>query len=217
MILTAPNKTVEAVEAVETFSMELTPIPQPSYESLGLITISHYCLEDYPHICNNGDPSKTASGQPPIPYYSVAAGPKIPFYSELLINGEPFIVLDRGGNISNKCIDIAVPTHQEALKLGVYQTEVFIRKDQTTMDIQILTDIMDMYEALITDPNLSQEDRNICEARYYALESAIEAVELLNPCPIGEGGVCLNCGSMEVDYNDNYCSECGQAFCEEYQ
>ena len=39
---------------------------EPEY--IGTFTVTHYCLENYPHICNDGESLYTASGQAPIPY-----------------------------------------------------------------------------------------------------------------------------------------------------
>ena len=55
--------------------------------SLGEFEITHYCIENYPHICNNGDSSQTASGQTPIPDYTVATDKSIPFGTKLIIDG----------------------------------------------------------------------------------------------------------------------------------
>ena len=86
--------------------------------SLGEFEITHYCLENYPHICNNGDSSQTASGQAPIPDYTVAADKSIPFGTKLIIDGTEYEVMDRGGAITEGKLDIAVLTHQEAVNRG---------------------------------------------------------------------------------------------------
>ena len=87
-------------------------------------TITHYCLENYPHICNDGDSTKTASGETPIPNYTIAADKSIPFGTKMEIDGQIYEVMDRGGNIREKRIDIAVQTHSEALSRGVIEREV---------------------------------------------------------------------------------------------
>jgi len=94
--------------------------------SLGEFTISHYCLEDYPHICNDGDPSHTASMKTPIPYYTIAADPSVPFGTKVYIGDREYEVMDRGGDIVGRRIDLCVPTHEEALELGMVKREVFI-------------------------------------------------------------------------------------------
>lgn len=94
--------------------------------SLGEFTISHYCLEDYPHICNDGDPSHTASMKTPIPYYTIAADPSVPFGTKVYIGDREYEVMDRGGDIAGKRIDLCVPTHEEAIRRGKITREVFI-------------------------------------------------------------------------------------------
>lgn len=88
--------------------------------------ITHYCLEDYPHICNNGSSETTASGQAPIPYYTVAADKSIPFGTKIIIDGKEYEVMDRGGAIKGNRIDIAVDTHAEALNRGKLEREVIL-------------------------------------------------------------------------------------------
>lgn len=93
-------------------------IEEPETVSLGEFEITHYCLENYPHICNDGDSSRTASGQAPIPDYTVAADKSIPFGTKLIIDGMEYEVMDRGGAITEGRLDIAVLTHQEAINRG---------------------------------------------------------------------------------------------------
>lgn len=93
------------------------------YEYMGTFNISHYCCENYDHICNDGD-SITASGlqvQPGV----VAVDPDvIPLGSTVIINGTSYLAADTG--VTGSWIDIAVPTHSEALDLGVYTASVWI-------------------------------------------------------------------------------------------
>lgn len=95
-------------------------------KSIGTYTITHYCIENYPHICNDGESLKTASGQAPIPYYTVAADKSIPFGTKLVIDSKEFEVMDRGGAITTKRIDIAVQTHAETMELGKVQKQVYL-------------------------------------------------------------------------------------------
>lgn len=90
----------------------------------GTFTVTHYCLENYPHICNDGDSTQTASGETPIPYYTIAADKSIPFGTMMEIDGKQYEVMDRGGNITENRIDIAVPTHSEALSRGKFERTV---------------------------------------------------------------------------------------------
>ena len=120
---TAEEETVVTVE--ETFKMEPEEIPiQP--QSLGIFTVTHYCRENYPHICNDGDSTKTATGTTPTPGRTIAADPNVlPYGTKVLINGHEYIVEDCGGAIQQNRIDILVDTHAEALQLGIIEAEVF--------------------------------------------------------------------------------------------
>lgn len=102
---------------------------EPQLISLGEFVITHYCTENYPHICNDGDATRTATGTVPTPGRTIAVDPDvIPYGSEVVINGHTYISEDTGGAINNNRIDIVVETHEEALKKGLYSTEVFILK-----------------------------------------------------------------------------------------
>lgn len=102
-------------------------VDEPEY--IGTFTVTHYCIENYPHICNDGESLYTASGQAPIPYYTIAADESIPFGTKLIIDGKEYEVMDRGGAIKYKRIDIAVNTHDEALEKGIVQAEVYVIKE----------------------------------------------------------------------------------------
>lgn len=87
--------------------------------------VTYYCAEQYAHICNNGPPfGVTASGATLVPYQSCAVDPSIiPLGSEVVVefkDGTTWNLLahDTGGAIDGHKIDIAVSTHDEALKLG---------------------------------------------------------------------------------------------------
>lgn len=120
---TAEEETVVTVE--ETVEIEPEEIPiQP--QSLGIFTVTHYCRENYPHICNDGDSTKTATGTTPTPGRTIAADPNVlPYGTKVLINGHEYIVEDCGGAIRQNRIDILVDTHAEALQLGIIEAEVF--------------------------------------------------------------------------------------------
>ena len=99
---------------------------EPEPVSLGIYTITHYCRENYPHICNDGDSTYTATGTSPTPGRTIAADPnKLPYGTKVLINGHEYIVEDCGGAIKGNRIDILVDTHAEALQLGKYETEIY--------------------------------------------------------------------------------------------
>lgn len=98
---------------------------------LGNFVSTAYCIENYHHICNNGNPSVTANGSKPIPYQTVAVDPKvIPLGSKLKIetDGQVYYVTanDTGGAIKGNKIDIVCPTHSEAIKWGRKQVKVYL-------------------------------------------------------------------------------------------
>lgn len=95
------------------------------YRYIGECRITHYCCEskDNPHICGTGT-GLTATGVPVAPGM-VAVDPKvIPLGSTVIINGIPYLAADTG--VSGNAIDIAVPTHEEALEIGTYTASVWV-------------------------------------------------------------------------------------------
>lgn len=117
---------IERVTTPVSFN-EVSEPEEPELISLGEFTITHYCRENYPHICNDGDATRTATGTEPTPGRTIAVDPDvIPYGSEVMINGHTYIAEDTGGAINQNRIDIAVDTHAEALQKGLYSTEVFL-------------------------------------------------------------------------------------------
>ncbi len=101
-------------------------------EYLGTFVATYYCCERYPHICGTGD-GLTATGvavEPGIVAVEpgiVAVDPAvIPLGSTVVIDGAEYIAADTGGLIKGQRVDIAVPTHAEALALGVREVEVWV-------------------------------------------------------------------------------------------
>lgn len=81
--------------------------------------ITHYCIEQYAHICNDGNPSTTASGTTPTPGRTIAVDPSvIPLGSYVKIDGHVYVAEDTGGAIKGHKIDIVVKTHAEAIQKG---------------------------------------------------------------------------------------------------
>lgn len=96
-----------------------------AYEYIGECTVTYYCCEPYAHICGDGD-GLTATGLPVTPGV-VAVDPEvIPLGSTVIIDGQEYLAADTGGAIKGNHVDIAVPTHQEALELGTKTAEVWI-------------------------------------------------------------------------------------------
>lgn len=94
---------------------------------MGSFKISHYCCEKYKHICGTGS-GKTATGLDVRPGL-ISVDPRlIPLGSVVIINGKEYRAEDTGGMIKGKKIDMAVSYHQEALDLGVYYADVYVKK-----------------------------------------------------------------------------------------
>lgn len=78
--------------------------------------------------CNGSNAGRTASGAPMIPGRTVAVG-GLPFGTVLKINGQEYVVEDRGTPYGH--IDILYPDHGSASNHGIKHYEVFIRKGET--------------------------------------------------------------------------------------
>lgn len=108
-------------------AMRITDIPDSTTPQLKTIKckLTAYCIEDYPHICNDGEASTTATGTKPTPGRTVAVDPNvIPYFSNVIINGHTYIAEDCGGAIKGNRVDIVFATHQEALDFGVQYADV---------------------------------------------------------------------------------------------
>ena len=94
-------------------------------EYLGTFVATYYCCERYPHICGTGD-GLTATGVAVEPGIVAVDPAVIPLGSTVVIDGAEYIAADTGGLIRGQRVDIAVPTHAEALALGVREVEVWV-------------------------------------------------------------------------------------------
>ena len=100
----------------------------PRGKSLGVFNVSAYdaCVE-----CtgkNPGDPGYgiTASGAVATANHTIAVDPNvIPLGTHVIINGQEYVAEDTGGAIQGNCIDIYYEDHNEALKFGRKNIEVF--------------------------------------------------------------------------------------------
>ena len=85
--------------------------------------ITHYC--GCPICTGPWYGSATASGAWPQAFYTVATGSDIPFGTEIMINGQVYVVQDRG--VGNGAVDIYVGDHQLALDMGEYWADVYVK------------------------------------------------------------------------------------------
>ena len=127
-IADAPMTNDVPLQATQTFEAA----PERNLVSLGTFRITHYCVEEYHHICNNGNARTTATGNRTMPHYTVAVDPRvIPLGTRVWMNGYEYLADDTGGAIRGKRLDICVNTHVEANRYGVKYYEVFIEREGT--------------------------------------------------------------------------------------
>ena len=108
----------KAVEPVQT---------EPETVYLGTFLLSAYCGENYPHICNDGDATNTATGTRPETGRTIAVDPRIiPYGSKVIINGHTYTAEDCGGAIKGSRIDVFFATHNEALVFGMQYADVYL-------------------------------------------------------------------------------------------
>ena len=111
-----------AVESVQDGGDSADPV-LTEWQYYGNCRITHY--DAGPCCCGEWATGCTASGVLATTHHTVASGPDLPFGTEVMINGEVYVVEDRG--VDEYQIDIFVDTHEEALAMGMYYAEVFIR------------------------------------------------------------------------------------------
>ncbi len=75
----------------------------------------------------------TTSGEPVKEWYTVAAGPELPFGTKVYIphfkdkpNGGMFVVEDRGGAIKRNCIDVYMADGKACEAFGVKMLDVYV-------------------------------------------------------------------------------------------
>ena len=92
------------------------------------VVVSAYCKENYPHICNDGESTYTATGTIATAGRTIAVDPNvIPYGTSVEIDGIGVRVAeDCGGAIKGNRIDLLFDTHQEALNFGRQTKQVTI-------------------------------------------------------------------------------------------
>lgn len=115
----------EAVRAAKVAEVEEVPTEAettPEWTYYGNCRITHY--DDCAECCGVAG-NATASGVYPTPQHTVATGADLPFGTELMINGQVYVVEDRG--VDPGQVDIFVSDHETALQMGMYYTDVYVR------------------------------------------------------------------------------------------
>jgi 3D (Asp-Asp-Asp) domain-containing protein len=114
--------TTEETTVEETTDIPLTTVKFediPDYTELGTFKLTAYCA--CTKCCGKSD-GITASGKKAKAGHTVAAK-GFPFGTELYINGETYVVEDRG--VGSGVIDIYFESHSEAENFGVKYAKVF--------------------------------------------------------------------------------------------
>ena len=123
------TNSVQLQEQLDMANETLNNLKSDEYELIyiGEYKISHYCIEEYDHICGNGD-GFTATGTQIQAGRTIAVDSTyIPYGSSVYIDGYGWRVAeDCGGAIRGKHIDMAVDTHDEAMNNGVRHTGVWL-------------------------------------------------------------------------------------------
>lgn len=113
---------VESTETPEPEEIPTEPETEPEWTYYGNCRITHY--DDCADCCGVAG-NATASGVYPTPQHTVATGEDLPFGTELLINGQVYVVEDRG--VEPGQVDIFVSDHETAVQMGMYYTDVYMR------------------------------------------------------------------------------------------
>jgi len=112
-----PEVPGESVETVEEESYD------DGWVYYGTAFITHFCPCSI--CCGAYASGYTASGAWATEGRTVAAGYSIPFGTEVMINGNVYVVEDRG--VDDGVFDVFVSDHDTALAMGAYYTDVYIR------------------------------------------------------------------------------------------
>ena len=99
--------------------LEVVSEPEPMH-LYGTCRITFYC---HCATCNGRAGANCASGVQPTVNHTVANG-ALPFGTRLMIDGQEYVVEDRG--VGDFEIDIFVASHEEALQRGLYYRDVYI-------------------------------------------------------------------------------------------
>lgn len=114
-------KLVSLSDEYHTLYNACTPeINESAWQPAGEFTICHYCSCD--ECCSKHD-GITASGTVAEMGRTVAVDPDvIPLGSEVLLNGVAYVAEDTG--VHGKHIDLYIDSHDQALAMGTYKTNV---------------------------------------------------------------------------------------------
>lgn len=115
------------VETTTTQEVTTNAKPKSNRVSLGTYELTAYCACS--KCCGKSD-GITASGTKATQGRTIAADTSIlPFGTAVYINGQKYIVEDKGGAVKGKRIDIFFNSHQEAIKFGRQYATVYIKTE----------------------------------------------------------------------------------------
>lgn len=121
--LRTPEKVVTIIQTGEEVEPVIAAEEEPEAPAMhlyGNCRITFYC---HCAACNGRAGAPCASGVMPTVNHTVATG-SLPFGTRLMIDGQEYVVEDRG--VGEFEIDIYVATHEEANQRGLYYTDVWI-------------------------------------------------------------------------------------------
>ena len=127
----APAPAIEPEEDFENERIEDALLSRSSV--IDDCTVTFYCAERYKHICGTGD-GIAYDGTPVLPWATCAVDPSIiPLGSTVMVDlcdgyGLRTLVANDTG-VKGNHIDICVPTHDEALRLGIQTSTVYWCKE----------------------------------------------------------------------------------------
>ena len=122
----APAPAIEPQEDAENEQIEAALLSRSSV--IESCTVTFYCAERYKHICGTGD-GIAYDGTPVIPWATCAVDPSmIPLGSTVMVDlgdGDLLTLVANDTGVKGDHIDICVPTHDEALRLGIQTSTVY--------------------------------------------------------------------------------------------
>ena len=125
----------DALEELSESEQTIADFKKSEYEFvyMGDFKITHYCKENYNHICGNGN-GLTATGTQITVGKTIAVDPKvIPYGSVVYIQGYGFRTAeDCGGSVDDNHIDVAVTDHATAMASGVKHKDVWLLVKKTS-------------------------------------------------------------------------------------
>jgi len=122
--IAAYNKPIEVTQEVES----LPEVVESSESEVIIADIYYYCSCEKCTGKSFGNPSRgiTANGRLARENHTIAMDNRFPFGTLVEIDGNLYEVEDRGQSIQGNKIDIYIPNHQEALRMGHRTSEVKI-------------------------------------------------------------------------------------------